>query len=177
MTVPISETEQRAKCIAMLFTSFGQGSDAERMATYVEILKDVPAEVLSKACKKAMMKCKYLPSIAELVESAQDIVAEANGTHELPFAEAWKEIERELHNTFVYGKPKFSRPEIEQAVNCFGWQELCEMKTSDIPIIRAQLKGMYEAICQRNKEKNMNHYVLGTAMLIEDEDGVRLLLK
>lgn len=168
---------KKAKSITMMFTAFGQGGDAERMATYVEMLDDIPAEVLAKACKKSIMERKYLPSISEIVEDAQNLVNESNGTPELPFAEAWKEITKELHDTFVYGKPHFSRKEIEDTVNAFGWQELCEMRTSDIPIIRAQLNKMYDGICARNKERHTNEYVLGTAYLIDSGDGVRLRLK
>ena len=158
--------EIKAKSIAMLFASFGQASDAERMAVYVEVLKDVSTNVLSVACKKAMMECKFLPSIAELIESAQNIVAEANGTQELPFAVVWEEILREIDRTYVWDKPKFSRKEIHQLVNAFGWQELKMMETKNIPTIRAQLSKMYDGICERNKEKRRNDYLLGNGELL-----------
>lgn len=166
----MTERERKGKCIAMMFTAFGQGGDAERMAMYVEMLADIPAPVLDKACRKAITTRKYLPAIAEIIEDAQNIINEANGTPDLPFAEAWKEITKELHDTFVYGKPRFSRKEIEDTVNAFGWEELCEMKTSEIPIIRAQLKGMYEGICARAKERRTNNYVLGYGVLLEADD-------
>jgi len=169
-----NETGRKGKSIAMLFTAYGQGGDAERMAMYVEMLQDIPAEVLAKACKKSITTRKYLPSIAEIIEDAQNIVNESNGTPDVPFAEAWKEITKELHDTFVYGKPSFSRKEIEDTVNAFGWQELCEMRTSDIPIIRAQLKSMYEGICARAKEKRTNNYVLGVGVLLGSDDYERL---
>lgn len=173
----IDDKAKRGKVIAMLFASYGQGSEAERMAVYVEMLNDIPADVLEKVCKKAILESKFLPSIAELVQAAKELVAEANGTDILPFAEAWKEITKEMHDTFVYGTPKFSRPEIQQTVDAFGWQELCEMRTQDIPIIRAQLKAMYEGICKKNQERDMNGYVLGTTVLIGDKNAVRLMLE
>lgn len=156
--------------ITKMFAAFGQSSDGKRIATYCQYLSDMPVEVLQKVCVKSVLESKYLPSIAELVEAAQNIVNEANGTPDLPFAEAWKEITKELHDTFVYGEPRFSRPEIKQTVDAFGWQELCEMRTTDIPIIRAQLKSMYEGICARNKEKRTNNYVLGYGVLLGVND-------
>ena len=168
---------KKAKSITMLFTSFGQGHDADRMATYVEMLKDVPSEILDKACKKAIMECKHLPTIAELVESSQNIVAETNGTQELPFADVWDEILKEIERTYVWDKPQFSRKEIEQLVRSFGWSELKMMETREIPVIRSQLNKMYDGICKRNRERKMNQYVLGQAVLIESGNEVRLKLK
>ena len=165
----ISDKERRAKVISMLFASYRQGSDAESMAVYIEMLKDIPVQVLDKACRKAIMERKYLPSIAELVEDAQNIMAEAKGTNELPFAEVWKEVLLQLDATyFDFEKPKFSRKEIEQLVEAFGGlRELRMMETKDVPIVRAQMKAMYEGICRRNREKKMNEVVLGTAVLID----------
>ena len=163
----IDEKSKKAKAITMLFGSYGQGSDAERMAIYVEMLADIPADVLDKVCKKAVYESKYLPSIAELVQSANNFIGEMAGQTILPWDEAWKEIEKEMHDTFVYGKPKFSRPEIEKAVKAFGWQELCEVTIKELPIVRAQLRDMYNGICEQSRRSKINSYVMGDGVLIE----------
>ena len=172
---------KRAKVITTLFAAYGQSSDAERMATYVEMLKDIPAEVLDRVCKKAILECKYLPSIAELFEATQNLVREANGTNELPFAEVWKEILQQIDETyFDWEVPHFSRKEIKQLVDAFGGlRELRMMQTSEVPIIRAQMNKMYDGICARNRERHTNAYVLGagTAYMIDSGDEVRLKLK
>lgn len=168
-----SNIERRGKAIAKMFAVFGQSSDGERMALYVDLLKDIPADVLEVACKKACMESQYLPTVAELIKSAKDLVAEANGTKPVPFAEAWEEILKVLRETYVWDVPQFSHTEIQQLVNSFGWEELRMMETKDVPIIRSQLKGMYEAICQRSEEKAINGYLLGKNGLIGD--GTRLL--
>ena len=161
------DKERKGKAVAKMFTVFGQGSDGERMALYVDLLKDIPAEVLEVACKKASMECQYLPSVAELIRSAKDIVAEANGTKAVPFAEAWEEVLKVLRETYVWDVPQFSHKEIQQAVECFGWEELRMMETKNIPSVRSQFKAMYESICQRNDEKAMNGYLLGANRLVE----------
>ena len=179
MTKP-QDKAKKAKAITMMFTAFGQAGEAERMATYVEMLDCISADILDKVCKKAIMECKYLPSIAELVQAAQSLVQQATGTGSPSWEDAWKQIEKEMHETFVYGKPKFTHKEIEDAVNAFGWEELCSVLTKDLPIVRAQLRDMYKSICERKKEQRMNAYVLGNAVLIESGDGnnkVRLMLK
>lgn len=171
------ELEKRTQIIAKLLTLYDKGGDDGMIASYVDVLKDIPVDVLQTACQKLSLESEHRPTPAVIVKAARSLVDQVGGTETLPFAEAWKEITKELHDTFVYGTPKFSRPEIKQVVDAFGWNELCEMKTSEVPIIRAQLKSMYEAICERNKEKKLNSYVLGSAVLIESGNEVRLMLK
>ena len=172
-----NELEKRTQTITTLLSIYDKGADKNMITAYVTVTKDIPLDVLEKTCKKLMVESESRPVPATIVKAAKELVAEANGTDVLPFAEAWKEITKELHDTFVYGTPKFSRPEIKQAVDAFGWQELCEMRTQDIPIIRAQLKAMYEGICKKNQERAVNGYVLGTTVLIGDENAVRLMLE
>lgn len=171
------ELEKRTQIITSLLAIYDKGGDKNMIVSYVELLKDIPVDVLQTTCRKISLESEYRPTPAVIVKAARDLVDQVSGTDTLPFAEAWKEITKELHDTFVYGTPKFSRPEIKQTVDAFGWNELCEMKTSEVPIIRAQLKSMYEAICERNKEKRMNAYVLGNTVLIESGNEVRLMLK
>ena len=172
-----NELEKRTQTITTLLSIYDKGADKNMITAYVTVTKDIPLDVLEKTCKKLMVESESRPVPATIVKAAKELVAEANGTDVLPFAEAWKEITKEMHDTFVYGTPKFSRPEITQTVDAFGWQELCEMRTQDIPIIRAQLKAMYEGICKKNQERAVNGYVLGTTVLIGDKNAVRLMLK
>lgn len=162
--------------ITKLFAAFGQSSEGKRIAVYCQYLEDIPADILAKVCKKSIMECKYLPTIAELVQSAQNLVEQVSGTGAPSWEEAWKQIEKEMRNTFVYGKPQFTHKEIADAVNAFGWEELCSVLTKDLPIVRAQLRDMYKSICERKKTQRMNSYILGEAVLIESENKVRLML-
>ena len=172
-----AELERRTGSITALMAIWNFSGNEDMITAYVTATKDIPVDVLEKTCKKLMVESESRPVPATIVKAAKELVAEANGTDILPFAEAWKEITKEMHDTFVYGTPKFSRPEIQQTVDAFGWQELCEMRTQDIPIIRAQLKAMYEGICKKNQERDMNGYVLGTTVLIGDKNAVRLMLE
>lgn len=171
------EKSKKAKAITMLFGSFGQSNDAERMAIYVEMLNDIPADVLDKVCKKAILECKFLPSVAELVQSARNFIGDMTGNSTPTWEEAWKEIEHEMQTTFVYGTPQFSHMEIKQAVDAFGWQELCSVLTKDLPIVRAQLRDMYNNICAENRKKEINRHVIGMATLIDDGKNIRLVVQ
>ena len=84
---------KQLKSITMLFTAFGQGSDAERIAMYVEMLQDIPDDVLDKVCRKTILESKFLPSIAELLQSARNLIGDMTGNGTPTWEEAWKEIE------------------------------------------------------------------------------------
>ena len=163
----IDDMERKGKSITMLFTAFGQGSEAERMAMYVQMLQEIPAEVLDQTCRKAILESKFLPSIAELLESARNLVG--NGTSFKPFPEVWEEILAELDRTYIWDVPQFSTKEIEKLVRSFGWEELRYMETKNVPIIRAQMRDMYNAICEQAKETMLNQYVVGQGKLLGGE--------
>ena len=170
----IDEKSKKAKAITMLFGSFGQSNDADRMAIYVEMLNDIPADVLDKVCRKTILESKFLPSIAELLQSARNLIGDMTGNGTPTWEEAWKEIEHEMQTTFVYGEPQFSHPAIKQAVDAFGWQELCSVLTKDLPIVRAQLRDMYNGICEKSRRSKINSYVMGNGVLIERVNVRRL---
>ena len=170
----IDDKSKKAKAIAMLFGSFGQGSDAERMAIYVEMLNDIPADVLDKVCRKTFLESKFLPCLADLLQSARNFFGDMTGNGTPTWEEAWKEIEHEMQTTFVYGEPQFSHPAIKQAVDAFGWQELCSVLTKDLPIVRAQLRDMYNGICEQSRRSKINSYVMGNGVLIERVNVRRL---
>ena len=171
------ELEKQTQIITKLLTLYDKGGDDGMIASYVDVLKDIPVDVLQVACQKLSVESEYRPTPAVIFKAAKSLVAESNGTNILPFAEVWKEILQQLHETyFDWEEGKFSRKEIEQLVKCFGGlRELRMMTTAEEPIIRSQMNKMYDGICARNSEKQTNEYVLGTGRLIDVGEETRLL--
>ena len=161
-----AELERRTKAIVTLLAIWNFGGNTDMITAYVTATKDINVDILEKTCKKLMVECESRPVPATILKAAQNFINEINGADILPWDEAWKEIEKEMHDTFVYGKPKFSRPEIEKAVSAFGWEELCNVLTKDLPIVRAQLRDMYNAICEQSRKSKVNRYVMGSGVLI-----------
>ena len=150
-----------------MFACFGQGQDGVRIATYVNVLSDIPTDILSKVCRKMILECKFLPSVAEIVEASRSLVGSMDeSSRTKTWAEAWQEIEHQMQECFVYGKPVFSTKEIETAVKMYGWHELCETPSKDMRIAKAQLRDMYHEVCQRSKEESVNRFVLGAGNLL-----------
>ena len=144
------DKKTNAKIIASLFACYGQGNDGVRIATYTQMLSDVPTDILSKVCKKMILENKFLPSVAEIVEASRSLIGTMDeSTRVKPWAEAWQEIEHQMKTAFVYEKPVFSTREIEMAVKCYGWKDLCETPSKDFSIAKAQLRDMYYQVCAR----------------------------
>ena len=164
------DTSTNAKIIASMFACFGQGNDGVRIAAYVNVLSDKPTDILSKVCRKMILESKFLPSVAEIVEASRSLIGSMDESKRVkPWAEAWQEIEHQMHTAFVYEKPVFSTKEIEKAVKMYGWHELCETPSKDMRIAKAQLRDMYREVCQRSKEESVNKFVLGEGKLLDDK--------
>ncbi len=67
--------EQKIEIIGTLFAAYGQSDDINRMEIYVTMLKDLPLEALQKACNNAILKNRFLPSIAELLTMTRNMDA------------------------------------------------------------------------------------------------------
>ena len=167
------QTDTVTDVMAVLFTAFGKADDVNRQLIYVSQLKSIPPQMLMQACNVIISTKDFLPSVAEIVQTVKAINADKE-SEPLPWSDAWAEIQKQMHDAFVYKKPVFSHPEIEQAAMRFGWQNLCEVKTDDLPIVHAQVRRIYEDIC--NKAENERKYGLLAQNNLVDYVGAYKLL-
>ena len=153
---------QIVKIVAMMFGAFGQANDVNRIKIYSQFLKTFPVDVVDKAVQKAILNCKFLPTIAELTEAIKELSGAVNEEMRVKtWEEAWKEIQKNMQST-PWGKtPNWSTPEIEAAVNSFGWYDLQTCLAEDMPTIRAQIRRFYEDASKRLKDKAQNEALLG----------------
>lgn len=54
----------------------------EAVDIYQELLEDIPDEVLVKAVRECLLKCRFFPTIAEIREQAEPILQEWNLEHQ-----------------------------------------------------------------------------------------------
>ena len=157
----MTDVEKRIKILTVLFGMFGQAGDDNRIDLYLQFTQDLPTDVLDKAVKKVITECKFLPTVAEIIEAARGLVAEAEPDARVKtWAEAWSEIEKAMYRTPWGRTPTFSTPEIAEAVYSFGWNTLHTAEAREMPTIRAQIRRMYEDICARRKEQANNRYAM-----------------
>lgn len=149
------------QAITLLFGAYGQWADKQRIAIYCKALQDVPEELLLSVVQKTMLECKFLPSIAELVEACKSITSTVRGTKLVPdWGEAWQEIEKAMQRTPWGKKPEFSHKAIADAVNQYGWNALQNCLASEFSTVRAQIRRMYDESAKRYVEQKTNEALL-----------------
>lgn len=148
------------KAVAPLQLAFKGNLDDARMRLYVEMLSDIPPQILEAAVKKLIMTNKFLPSIAEIRETAYGIKGTISGTAAPDESEAWGEVVKAIQSVGYYGKPKFSHEAITTAVNNIGWQDICMTTYDGMNTLRAQFRRAYQLAAQRQKD-NRDNAVLG----------------
>lgn len=148
------------KAVAPLQLAFKGNLDDARMRLYVEMLSDIPPQILEAAIKKLIMTNKFLPSIAEIREVAYGIKGTISGTAAPDESEAWGEVAKAVRSVGYYGKPKFSHEAITAAVNNIGWQDICMTTYDGMNTLRSQFRRAYQLAAQRQKD-NRDNAVLG----------------
>lgn len=155
-------TEQIAKHIGILFGAYGQANDVNRQLIYVSDLEEFPADLVGDACKKLRYESNdnFLPSVGKIVEACQSLANTSTGKGDVSWLEAQKEIQDAVSKYSFYHRPKFSRPEIEQAVMAFGWTLFCTARADNMATVWAQIRRNYEMACKNKRETQVNRYVL-----------------
>lgn len=148
------------KAIAPLQLAFKGALEKDRLQFYVMMLSDIPPQILEVAVKKLIMTNKFLPSIAEIRETAYGIKGTVSGTAAPDESEAWGEVVKAIQSVGYYGKPTFSHEAITAAVNNIGWQDICTTPNEGTNTLRSQFRRAYQLAAQRQKD-NQDNAVLG----------------
>ena len=166
----------RTQLTSSFLAVYGCAGDGNIIAAYVQVLQDIPIEVLGKAYDKVMLECDKRPVPAIVYRAAKNLVETHNGTNALPWGEVQKEIQQGINRVWFHGclgepvsdeeygkpcSPKWSRPEIKTVVDTYGFDNLCKCLESDMPIVWSQLRKAYESIMESKKENEVNGYILG----------------
>ena len=157
----ISTADKRTQIIATLFVSYWEAGDERRIAAYSMALKDLPDDMLMRACHKLLLEKKFLPSVSEIIQACRSLAGSLNdGQRERTWAEAWKEIQEQVKKCGMYEKPVWSTPEIAAAVKAYGYSDLCNLNRDELQTASAQCRRYYEDACRNKNEKNVNDFVL-----------------
>lgn len=148
------------KAIAPLQLAFKGALEKDRLQFYVMMLSDIPPQILEVAVKKLIMTNKFLPSIAEIRETAYGIKGTISGTAAPDESEAWGEVIKAIQSVGYYGKPKFSHESITAAVNNIGWQDICMTPNEGTNTLRSQFRRAYQLAAKRQKD-NRDNAILG----------------
>ena len=118
------------------------------MATYQRLLADIPDAVAEAAVLDCIASCKFFPTVAEIRESAANIVTDAaNATNEY---DAWGEVKRAVSHSHW----QWSDPMIGQAMQRVGGMNAFRMSdVSDEPSWRARFTECYRMLRARARRQ------------------------
>lgn len=142
------------KALAILQLAYPTDMSRERLDMYVNMLMDLPPNLLASAVTYCINHCRFLPSVAELRDTAARATALANGdTDEDSAATAWGRVQKAIASVGYTGRPDFSDdPILADVVDHLGWKEICMTPVDDTAILRAQFRKAYEAGCRKRKD-------------------------
>lgn len=135
--------------IAMSSSPYSQNKSPAMIANAWKLmLADIPFPVAQAAVVKVCRASKFFPSIAEIVEAANEIDPRSE---KLPTAaEAWEEVSRLVQTIGPYRAPEYSCETVQRAAKTIGWYQLC---TSDNPEAdRAHFMRIYESMRSKHRE-------------------------
>lgn len=150
----MTNQEQTLRSIGLLQLAYQNDLPEERLAFYVEMLKDIPPAALRAGVMYCINHCKFLPSIAEIRDATDRATAMASGaSDENSAAEAWGRVQRAIASVGYTGRPDFSDdPILANVVNHLGWKEICQTPVDDTSILRSQFRKAYESECRKRKD-------------------------
>jgi hypothetical protein len=134
------EILQVLKILGDVYSNYHLSSAA--VEVYVQLLADIPGEVLKQAALDHISRSNFFPAVAELRTAAFDILEAI-----LPIPtdyEAWAEVQAEIRRVGYVGQPQFSHALITKAIDLLGWRCLC---LSENPVAdRAHFVPAYQAL-------------------------------
>jgi hypothetical protein len=134
------EILQVLKILGDVYSNYRLSSAA--VEVYVQLLADVPGEVLKQAALDHISRSNFFPAIAELRTAAFDILDAINPVP--TDYEAWAEVQVEIRRVGHVEQPQFSHALITKAVELLGWRCLC---LSENPVAdRAHFVQAYQAL-------------------------------
>lgn len=138
--------------MAVLEAGVGKKIPALQAAVYFDLLGDLPVGALQVAAKRALVEAQYpgLPPIGVL----RRLAVEATRPPSLTWGEAWELSSRAIQK---YGYTKEAEGlatlplTVRRAVECLGWQAVCDCDKDRTETLRAQFRGIYESLDGRKQ--------------------------
>lgn len=129
-----------------------EGDMRDQIALWVQLLGDLPSDVLKAAALQHMAVSQWFPAVAELRQQAGALTAPPAQAA----IEAWGTVTAAMASTRYYRYadgfhefPKFADPVTQRVVDALGWGNLCG--SEDGAADRARFLQGYEAVAKRHE--------------------------
>lgn len=118
---------------------------------WLEMLGDLPADLLAAAVRSHIERSQWLPSVAEIRQAAVKLMRQGSPAQESAI-DAWGSVKREVRRVGSYGAPYFVNPITARVVQRMGWREICLSEDPEA-VVRAQFERYYNAEMMRAEEQ------------------------
>ncbi len=118
---------------------------------WLEMLSDLPDELLVAAVRNHLERSEWLPSIAEIRASAVSIVRQASPANQSAI-DAWGEVKAAILRIGSYGVPTFDNPITAKIVQRMGWRVIC-LDDGPEGVLRAQFERYYNGEITRAEDR------------------------
>lgn len=152
-----SEISTELRRILAAYPQHAAKLPAQSLTAMLEVwqsdLADLPADLLTMACRNHRERSQWLPSIAEIRASAVSLMRQASPAAD-DWNDAYAELQRQILRTGYTGIPEWSNPALAQTVKTMGgWWAVCQ---NDDPegVFRAQFRDTYQIVIGR-MERNV----------------------
>ena len=150
--------QETKKLFAILMVSYPKFYNAEEkdklrmtIELWVEMLGDIPFEIVQVAVKKLILESPFPPAISDVRKQITDIMS--NPDDRADASTAWGEVTKAIR-MFGYPRPTEAleslSPRTRKVVESMGWQEICQAEQAGV--VRGQFLKMYEAYTARERQ-------------------------
>lgn len=146
--------DEMAKIAAYISAAIGKPILKPQLEVYFDALKDLPADVVQQAAKRAVQEQQYpvIPLIGVLRKFASEAV---NG--QLPsWSEEWQTVIKAISRYGIYRKSEAMQslsPLTADVVRSLGWDVLCDIHTEDRSVVAGQFRMAYESRAARDSNQ------------------------
>jgi hypothetical protein len=122
----------------------------ELLSIYEEYLQDIESEELKYAINGIITNGKFFPKISEIRE---EVIKNRFIKENIPSAaDAWSEVQRQIHDKGYYQLPIWTHPIVEEVMETIGgWSYLTSALEINLETVRAQFLRIFESKVSRLK--------------------------
>ena len=143
--------------IAMLMQTYRNLSLTEKqILTMRMLLSDVDDEPYMMGVTRVCRECREIYPGTNITALIRQEVDKFQDVDRLSPEEAWACVMRAVQKVGYTGKPIFRSKQVEQAVDCIGWREICFTQNEQLGVTRAHFMRAFEAYEARRENEQIN---------------------
>lgn len=124
--------------------------DKNSFDVWFALLQDLDYKTCTMAVQRWMQTSRWMPTVADIREMALN-----NTTESVDSGQAWEMARDSVRRYGMMRKEEALAglpTDVAEAVNRFGWRDLCDMEADEVMASRAQFLRIYQQIADRNKQ-------------------------